>query len=113
MKMNLIRIRENVKRSETRDLLDRVTCYRDCMEPEAITLIMEELYDRGITDHDIELHQQNNQEILKRSDGSAVKCSFCYRPAVQQGRGWHKLFGIVPIFQRSWSWCEDHRPHEK
>ena len=31
-------------------------------------------------------------------DGTAVRCSFCHRPAVAEGWGWHRLWGVLPLF---------------
>lgn len=47
MDLNLDRVRENARKANTGELLDRVTVDRDGMVPAAIELIEEELADRG------------------------------------------------------------------
>src|SRR5262249_20888430 len=59
-------------------------------------------------------------------DGTAMRCSFCDRPAVQQARGWHRMklripllplligradipLGFsIPIFPKLFTYCEFH-----
>jgi hypothetical protein len=43
-------------------------------------------------------------------DGTAVGCSFCHRPAVAEGWGWHRLWGLLPVFPRYYYYCSEHRP---
>src|SRR5436190_2153328 len=83
MQFDRQRVEENVREATTPDLLDRVTVYRAGMEPEAITIIEDELRARGISARRIAEHaEQRSQEIIPLPDGTAVPCSFCHRPAV-------------------------------
>jgi hypothetical protein len=110
MELNLDRVRLNVRNSDTDDLLNRVTIFREGMEPEALKIIEDELIQRGVTVEQVEAHMAKRTEVLFRSDGTAVKCNFCYNPAVEWGWGWHRLFGLIPLFPRQFAWCEKHRP---
>ncbi len=104
------RVRRNVRKASTEDLLDRATIYRSEMEPQALEIIDAELIARGITVEQVEAHLQARTRSLSRADGSVIKCSFCWRPAVKRGWGWHRLYGTIPIFPRMFSWCDDHLP---
>jgi hypothetical protein len=105
---------ENIARADTVDLLDRVTAYRQGMEREAIELIEEELRKRGVNRRKIEEHQQEcERTCLFTSDGIALKCSLCRRPAVVVAWGWHRMLGKIPIFPRRMRWCADHQPQSK
>jgi hypothetical protein len=111
MQFNLERVRANVRDATTEDLLDRVTVYRAGMEPEALEVMDEELRERGISPADIEAHaQQRLQETMLLPDGTAVPCSFCHRPAVAEGWGWHWLWGRIPVFPRFFYYCAEHQP---
>ncbi len=101
----------NIRKAETDDLLDRVTAFRSGMEPEAVALIERELYERGVTATEIADRREScERDCLFRPDGTAVKCSFCHKPAVAQGLGWWKAYWIIPIFPRRLQYCEEHRP---
>ena len=105
------RVRSNVRRATTEDLLDRATVYRDGMEPAALDIIETELNRRGLRADAIEEHaRKREQEVIRRPDGLAATCSFCHQPAVAQGWGWHRLWGRVPLFPRFYSYCGEHRP---
>jgi hypothetical protein len=109
MFFDLERIRANVRQAETEDLLDRVTVYRPEMEEAALVCIEEELRRRGIAPVEISEHEESrNRSILRRPDGHPVRCSRCYRPAVSQATGWHRLWGVLPLFRRSFFYCEEH-----
>jgi hypothetical protein len=108
MELNLERVRKNVRNATTEDLLDRATVYRAGMEPEALEIIDEELAQRGVSAADVARHAQRRSEALLLPDGTAVKCSFCHRPAIRRAWGWHRLLGRVPIFPRLFSYCEVH-----
>src|SRR5438552_10475878 len=104
------KVRENVRQSDTEDLLDRVTVYRAHMEPDALYVIEEELRRRGVTAADIDAHARRREEVgLCEDGGMPAKCSFCARPAVARGWGWHRyqgrwlpgrLKGRLPLFLR-------------
>ena len=93
MDLDLERIRANAREADTEDLLDRVTVYRQEMEPQAVEIIEEELRQRGLTTGELMAHEKNRQDQMlpRRADGSVVKCSFCHRPAVR-----HQSAGITP-----------------
>jgi len=109
MELNLERLRSNVRRASDEDLLDRVTVYRAEMEPAAIPIIEQELFARGITVDLVEAHLAKRENAQKRADGTVLKCTLCHRPAVVSGWGWHRMFGIVPVFPRRFSWCDEHQ----
>jgi hypothetical protein len=108
--LNLERVRDNAKKASTEELLDRVTVFRNGMEPAAIQIIEVELLGRGVTDDMILRHAQRRDETVQRPDGTSVKCSHCNKPAVSCGWGWHRLFGKIPLFPRWTARCEDHMP---
>ena len=116
------RVRDNVRKATTEDLLDRITVYRSGMEPEAIEIIEGELQDRKIYRDQIRAHaEQRNQEVQYWPDGTAVRCSYCYRPAVAEGWGWHwlrfmiwgKRRRILPLMPRFLHYCSQHLPGAK
>lgn len=110
MKLDLRRVAEFIRRADTEELLDRVTVYRAGMEPAALDLMEGELDRRGVTREQIAEHDVARRETaIMLPDGTALRCSFCNRPAVVSGRGWHKLFGLVPLFPRLFVYCEVHR----
>jgi hypothetical protein len=110
MKFDLRRVAEFIRRADTEELLDRVTVYREGMEPAALDLMEGELDRRGVTREQIAEHDAARRETaIMLSDGTALRCSFCSRPAVVRGRSWHKLFGRVPLFPRVFAYCEVHQ----
>lgn len=111
MDWNIDRVRENVRQSETEDLLDRITLFRSEMEPAAIALIETELDQRGIRLGDIQAHHDARREagVIERTDGTARRCHFCFRASIACGWGWHKLGGLIPLFPRFFYCCENHR----
>ena len=115
MKFNLKRVAEFIRRADTEELLDRVTVYREGMEPAALDLMEGELDRRGVTREEIAEHDAaRRQTAIMLSDGTALRCSFCTRPAVVRGRGWHKIFGRVPLFPRLFAYCAVHaRPPDR
>jgi hypothetical protein len=105
------RVRENVRKADTEDLLDRVTVHRAGMEPDALYAIEEELRRRGVTAADIDAHARRREEAgLGEEGGLPARCSFCARPAVERRWGWHKLWGRLPVFPRPFWYCATHRP---
>jgi hypothetical protein len=114
MRFNRDRVQDNVRQATTEDLLDRVTVYRAGMEPEALDMIEAELDKRGVGQADIDAHAAlRRRDSLLLDDGTAAQCSFCHRPAVAEGWGWHRLWGVLPLFQRSYYYCAEHRPADK
>src|SRR5437870_5713668 len=99
MLFDLDRVKRNVRAAETEDLLDRATVYRRGMEPAALEVIESELRARGVRPEEIESHnERRRQETRVLADGTARRCSFCDRPAIAEGRGWHRLWRLVPLF---------------
>ena len=110
MKLNLERVRKNVAEAATEDLLDRVTVLRDGMEPAALEIIKAELTRRGVSPDDVQIHWESKRANVLPGSGVAPQCSFCDRPAVSTGWDWHRLWGKVPIFPRTFRYCEVHNP---
>jgi len=105
------RVLANVRRSATDDLLSRITVFREGMEPQALQLIENELAGRGIGSEEIAAFEEKlRREMIVGADGLPVRCSFCHLPAVAQGWDWHRLWGRIPVFQRYFYYCEEHRP---
>ena len=111
MKLDLRRVAAFIRKAETEELLDRVTVYREGMEPAALDLMEGELDRRGVSRVEIAEHDEMRRATcIMLPDGTALRCSFCDRPAEVQGRGWIKVFwGTVPILPRLFSYCEVHR----
>jgi hypothetical protein len=101
----------NARQATTEDLLDRVTVFRDEMEPEAVEIFETELRRRGLGRDQLEQHAQQRGRTRRDREGRAAKCGFCHRPAVVQGWGWHRLWGRVPVIPRRLNYCEEHRPN--
>lgn len=105
------RVRANAERATTEDLLDRATVYRGGMESAALEIIDRELHARGVSPAEVDAHEARRRHlILSGADGTARPCSFCDRPAVMEGWGWHRFWGLVPLFPRRFSYCDYHRP---
>lgn len=105
------RVRANVRKADTEDLLDRVTVYRAGMEPDALYAIEEELRRRGVTAAEIDAHaRRREEEGVCEAGGAPARCSFCARPAVVRRWGWHWLWGVLPLFPRPFWYCAAHRP---
>ena len=112
------RVRQNAKRADTEDLLDRVTVYRDGMEPEALDIIEAELRSRGLGREGIEAHAAKRQQSLHSAEGLPLRCSFCDRPAVVRRWGWHRvrsrgalaiLTAVLPLYRpRRFAYCPEH-----
>lgn len=112
MALPLKEIASYARRATNEELLDRVTVYRDGMEPAALDLMEGELDRRGVTREEIAEHDARARAaVILRPDGTAKRCERCDRPAVHQHRGWHKLYGFLPVFRRTFCLCEDHRPN--
>lgn len=103
------RVRDYARQATTQDLLDRVTVFREGMEPEALDIFEAELRSRGIFVPQIEAHaSQREGEVLRGRDGTAATCHRCGRPAVQGRWGWHRLGGLLPLFPRYLYTCAEH-----
>jgi hypothetical protein len=111
MLFDLERVKANVRMATTEDLLDRVTVYRAGMEVSALEVIEDELRARNVPRAEIQAHaERRRQETQMLPGGTAVCCNFCHRPAVAEGWGWHRLWGLLPLFPRFYHYCSEHRP---
>lgn len=111
MQLDLDRVRANVANAMTADLMDRATVYRQEMEPGALAIIDAELIRRGITASELAAHEAaQRQRMLTGPDGEPIRCWKCHRPAVVEGQGWYRLFGLVPLIPRRVPYCEEHAP---
>jgi hypothetical protein len=111
MQVNRERILANVRAATTEDLLDRATVFRDGMETEALDAIEGELHQRGVSREILAEHERKRREaVLFDAQGIALTCHRCRRPAVVQTRGWHRLWGLLPLFRRRFAWCQEHKP---
>jgi hypothetical protein len=111
MDMDIEKVWLNVRQSTTRDLLNRLTVYRSGMEADALRIIERELHDRGVTPDDIDQHDRAMRDaVLVDEHGIGIKCTFCYEPAIAEGLGWHRLWGILPLFPRWHHYCREHNP---
>jgi hypothetical protein len=113
MELNLERVRRKAHKAVTEDLLDRATVYREGMEPAALEIFEEELRSRGVDEHALAAHRERRKDARLYDDGTPVRCSFCHRPAAHYHWGWHRLWGVLPVFPRRFAYCEMHRPGEK
>jgi hypothetical protein len=81
------------------------------MEPAALDLMEGELDRRGVTRQEIAEHGDARWEsAIRLPDGTAQRCNFCNRPAVIRARGWHRMFGVLPVFPRVFAYCATHGP---
>jgi hypothetical protein len=105
------RVRANIEQAGTEDLLDRLTVYGPGMEEEALIMIERELRKRGLTGEDIAAHTREREASIHRlPDGTAVRCSYCQRPATAELGGWYRIWGLIPLFRRYQYFCDGHRP---
>ena len=111
MRFDLERVREEVGRADTEDLLDRASIFRDTLEPEARDVIDGELFRRGLTATQVNAHRRMREDAgLREVDGSVAQCHACFRPAVDRPWIWHRLWGLLPIFPRRAWVCTRHAP---
>lgn len=116
MDFDLKTVSEFIRKADTEELLDRVTVFRDSMEPAAVDLIEDELWRRGITPDMVANHAANRGEVVRRADGSVVRCSHrdrsrgpaCQRPAASAHWRTFRLFGTVPLFPWPQPRCREH-----
>jgi hypothetical protein len=114
LRLDLKKVAEFARDADTEDLLDRVTVYRDQMEPEAVDVLEAELDRRGVSADEIDRHAADRgASALVTADGSTVRCTYCDRPAVKRGWAWHWLWGKLPVLPRPVAWCEVHRPAKR
>jgi hypothetical protein len=116
MSFDLKTVSAFIRKADTEELLDRVTVYRDAMEPAAVDLIEDELWRRGITPDMVANHKANRGEVVRRADGSVVRCGHrdrsrgptCQRPAASVRWRTFRLFGTVPVFSWPQPRCKEH-----
>jgi hypothetical protein len=109
MKFDAGKVSAHACQASTEELLDQVTVFREAMEPEALALFEAELRSRGIGRGAIEAHREAVEKTCLRSAaGTVLECSFCRRPAVVERWGWHRLWGLTPIFPRRFRYCQEH-----
>lgn len=114
MRFDPERVKANVRRADTEDLLDRATVYRAGMEPEAVVIILAELRSRGVSLDDVAAHDEKQRgRLLFREDGMPEKCWRCHRPAIDGATDWFRLLGFLPLFPRRVTWCAEHQPTRK
>ena len=98
MKLDLERVRANVRRATTEDLLDRATRFRSGMEPEALEIIDEELRSRGVSSADLAAHETvRGVGLVTGPDGLPRVCARCGRPATWEGWTWGRLWWVLPL----------------
>lgn len=91
------------------ELLDRVTVLRDMMDDDAIELLHAELASRGIGPDEIGAHLRDMKlKVVQHADGKPATCHQCGRAAVVSRVEWHRVWGMLPLFQRMRYWCEEH-----
>ena len=111
LNLNLQKVCAEIGRAETEDLLDRVTAFREGMEPDAVALIEQELQRRKVNGEQIKGRlEECRRDCLFDAAGVALTCSRCRRPAVTRAIGWHRLWGLLPLFPRRTRYCKAHRP---
>lgn len=109
MRLDLHAVAKFARTADIETLLDRVTVYRAGMEPAALDLMEGELDRRGVSRADIAAHAADRRAAcVFGPDDMAVRCDRCDRPAVSRGWGWHRLWGLVPVFPLRRAACDDH-----
>jgi hypothetical protein len=97
MALDLQPVAEYIRRADTEELLDRVTIYRDDMEPAAVDLMENELWRRGLTRERVADHAADRRKgLLWDPDGRVVRCAYCDRPAVSKRWGLFRPQRRVP-----------------
>ena len=72
------RVEQDVQAAPTEDLLERVTVCGAELEQEALALIEAELRRRGCHEAEIRDHAAATTDVLRCSDGTAVRYSFAH-----------------------------------
>ena len=109
MDFDLHSVAEHIRSAKTEELLDRVTVYREDMEPAAVDLMENELARRGLTSERIAEHERARREsALVEADGFVKRCAFCDRPAVTRAWTWHRPHARPRLFPQRLNFCEVH-----
>ncbi len=110
MTLNLEKVRVYATNASNRELLDRVTVFKSGMEPNALTIIHQELRHRGVTQTQIQDHETLLEPLVIRGpEGMPRICKKCSLPAISCEWGWLKVFGFIPILPWKNLFCEDHK----
>jgi hypothetical protein len=111
MKLDLEKVRANVRQATTEDLLDRATLFRSGMEAEALEVIEEELRARGVTLDVILAHESvRGVGLVRGPDGLPRVCAKCGRPATWEGCRWGRWVGrFLPLASLRSAYCDEHR----
>jgi hypothetical protein len=110
MLQDMERVMVNAGQAGTEDLLDRVTVFREGMDPAALPILEQELRARGVTQQNIQAHAATRlQQRIVLSKGAPARCSCCQKPAVTTVRDWYRVWGFLPLFPRSFHYCAEHR----
>ncbi len=110
MHLDLEKVRIYAKKADNRSLLDRVTVFRQGMEPAAIEIIKKELLERGISPADISQHESAYKDLVIRGpEGLPRLCKKCALPAICREWGWLKVFGFIPLLPWQHLYCEEHK----
>jgi hypothetical protein len=110
-KFNPDKVLAKAREAETDDLLDRVTVFREELEPDAVEILEAELARRGVSPDDIAAHRRAwRHRVLRHPAGGVAKCSQCPRAAMGSSIDWHRLWGLIPLFKRTYFHCEKHAP---
>src|SRR5436305_845891 len=75
-----------------------------------LDLMRGELDRRGVgADEILDHYQRRRATVIMLDDGTAMRCSFCDRPAVLRRYDWHRLWGRIPLFPRVFAYCDRHQ----
>jgi hypothetical protein len=110
LELDLEKLKANVQKADTEDLLDRATVFRAGMEPAALEVIDAELRARGVGEEAVSAHAARRGQGLIDAEGFAAKCEKCPRPAAVRLWTWHRLWGVLPLFPRRAAFCAEHAP---
>jgi hypothetical protein len=113
MRFDIDRVRANLKRASTPELLDRYVFFRGGLEEEAVTALRDELRSRGVAEEAMQAHRDASPDVLWETPALAYRCWKCEQPAVVCERRWHKMWGILPLYPRPVYCCPAHRSAPK
>src|SRR5689334_17675070 len=83
LEFNRSRTDELAQQATSELLMDKITVYRAAMEPEAVDIFERELARRGVTQLQINAHDDaRRRTAIMLPDGTARRCAFCERPAM-------------------------------
>ena len=85
MRFDPEKVKKNVERATTEDLLDRVTVYLAGMEPEAVELIERELARRGVLPDEVERHAAQRRQSGVIRDETGCRAHLCCLRRTRRG----------------------------